>query len=1231
MADGEATNKNAEVHPNAAPAPTPENNRDRPPNPLQRIVQRKRAIDARVQDMFQLTRATISGEASIADHAHQEEKQAFNPYAEMYDVRHSLQAMQMAWKPDLDALRQTLLTSGATLAQAEGWIEANRPLPAPTEIVQTTPETEPKTQKRGILNLFGLRKSDKKLEFENNTGNDAAIERARNERTAAELTEQMPILREMRDEVILKTISRVVDETITQQQTLREVFPDRDIMRILNGQLIRREFSEAFDELVSHHTFKQEEIDDYVVLLASQMSLGNGEQLDADQQQQLEEYRSRNINLLDDRERHVQVYYREPNRLFNPFINILVKEMTRQQVAEYVDSLKGLPINDAVKENLEAIKLSQENVVPYFRSREENPYDLDKEQDYLYAFARWQVLKNTPEIIEAFPMTVFNAAERAIIDRLFTSYVFPGGAESYLGSQAFRAINSLDSPYVLPYLFKQIKDHGAGYTTREALYSLTKVINQTDRRDVQAAIAGLPKADQRLISILRDEDSYLLRFFGDDNYRLCGVIQNVELAVVNETLAGILTRQHVDQNHIQAMYGQNMHDVTDMNHINAALLQERVLVEDTIISSKLGLWNVQYDKLLGSLTRDQADFTRLSERIVVEGLGVTDQQALDMLNQVMSHKHYAKSGFERSAFLQGLILLNSKEDGKEALETMLRAYKGTREDPRKIRRIFQTQQALEGMGSYGFVAPSAESILEVDHRIAQATEDLAKAPSRETRQPIEDTLDRLRVEHANLTGLKGIDDATTDRLVQVARGKLSLPDTYEDKIRSQLDILLKNGTIQIISILTGRYSENPELQQLMPLMTEITSHILDGDFREWRYSHAIAQEQLGVVTPEQREQWTRTTEPVAATVRLAGETAREESEIQAIGLILDQVRNHIRDKRKNFDFSPERGWKISAEIEHLTNQIQNTGSEAEIEVLEARKKSLSDEKQLIADLHVLDTLSPEKADQNDIAIRAHRIAEAAAHLGVPQAALDIDQVHQVFKLGDIISIQAYESDDLVTLLKVGVEPQETCQSWRRGQSNECLLSYVANGNVKVVNVADQNSSVITRSVMKVQKQRETSDTDSEGYPIMFLEPPYTLLSHPMIYRPYAKLVFQKAKEMNLPITLKTLDQGLNPIALQVFYEEAANYGYAVRLKAVDIYVQPNISPFEYSDSQGGRLTAFREYNSLSDTATFYLPEHEHLQPEIKDRSNSRPHVVKRRTVQRDQPRATNSPLPAGTN
>jgi hypothetical protein len=61
-------------------------------------------------------------------------------------------------------------------------------------------------------------------------------------------------------------------------------------------------------------------------------------------------------------------------------------------------------------------------------------------------------------------------------------------------------------------------------------------------------------------------------------------------------------------------------------------------------------------------------------------------------------------------------------------------------------------------------------------------------------------------------------------------------------------------------------------------------------------------------------------------------------------------------------------------------------------------------------------------------IQARELRERITELNLPLAGLDIEQIEKIFTVGDIKSVTAYESDDALTLLRVGVEPQETCQS-----------------------------------------------------------------------------------------------------------------------------------------------------------------------------------------------------------
>ena len=148
------------------------------------------------------------------------------------------------------------------------------------------------------------------------------------------------------------------------------------------------------------------------------------------------------------------------------------------------------------------------------------------------------------------------------------------------------------------------------------------------------------------------------------------------------------------------------------------LLKARSEVEKVIVDSKLNVWTQSADKLLAALVNPKyGESVAFPKRIAQEGLGISDEKMLAVMDHIFAAKTFKGSGFEREAFLDGLVLLNSKEDGKAVLETLLTAYRGSRDDPKRMRRIFQLLSTLEGFSEYGFATPNPDEASRIQQEI----------------------------------------------------------------------------------------------------------------------------------------------------------------------------------------------------------------------------------------------------------------------------------------------------------------------------------------------------------------------------------------------------------------------------------------------------------------------------------------------------------------------------------
>ncbi len=616
-------------------------------------------------------------------------------------------------------------------------------------------------------------------------------------------------------------------------------------------------------------------------------------------------------------------------------------------------------------------------------------------------------------------------------------------------------------------------------------------------------------------------------------------------------------------------------------------LRVREEVEKVIIDSKLEIWVQSADKLLAALVNPlNGASVAFPKRIAQEGLGVSDEEMLAVLDRIFETKTFKNSGFPREAFLDGLILLNSKEDGNTVLETLLGAYRGAKDDPSRMRRIFQLLCTLDGFGEYDFVVPSQDKIARANQEISELQNQYLQTLDNAERKRIKRRIENLTQTVQNLTGLKGIEDTLRDRVIEVACRKLDLPQEYRDKIDKNLDELMKSGVFEIVISLAGRYKAMNE-KEVYELLREIIAHIIEGDFKSWRYTHERSKAQLARLTEKQKELWIETLEPITIDIELPeDEERRRTDELKAVQEIIRNAKKHILYSKPDFDFSTERAQILADKISDLTQRIKLAKSEDK-ERLILEKRRLQAEETLIKVFWEIENATPQSLTREIILAQARKLRESITKLNLPLAGLDIEQIEKVFTVGDVNRVTAFESDGPLTLFRVGVEPLETCQSWRNGIFNECLPAYVADSNKKVLNVVDDKGRIVARAIIKLTDQRNENDFEEKTRrKTLFVEPPYSLLSNSEVYRAFFRFLLTKAQGLDASITL---GKGFDETTLRVFEEEARAFGYEMNKRILEVFIPPSLNKYEYSDTLGGKISWFYRYIPL-EAVTFEKPK-----------------------------------------
>ncbi len=1108
--------------------------------------------------------------------------------------------------PSIDDISRVLFISGLEIRDIQSWLAGNQYeikslLSSRKNLGQQKSELSARLAEEEQKNFFTKFFRDKKRRaiseqlsevFHQSTQIENALGERGNRGQQIEATIQE--ISDRRQELAINAAEQLFREVVNGNNSLKEKLTAPEVKQELNRDLIAQRIIPELERLQADGRITKEDVEEYLDLLKSQLAEGNQTRWDDPiekkeaintRRKRLEELNQKSKYNLKDIGCRVSSEGNEPaNAHYDKIFDFLIKGATREQVEQLRDML-GESLSQELRARLEKITEGIINPNSDWRTPNEQrrevldlsklPFDDFKRLDGL---ERWQVVKKFSESSGIIPKEIFSHVEIIVIQRLFDEQLFPGGHESWDGTVVAGKMGEIGNPEALPLMLHHIEASGSGHTNDAVVYTMERLLKESNPAELQKVLESLPRSKRILLETLADGKSYMSRFGKiNSRYDTCSLLQNGDLTITREQLTKILEQgSELDEEKLKNFYLGHTEDAPETLE---PLLKVRAEVERVIIDSKLGIWTQSADKLLASLVNPRnGESVAFPKRIAQEGLGVADEKLLQVLNKIFEAKTFKGSGFEREAFLDGLILLNSKENGKVVLETLLSAYRGARNDPSRIRRVFRLLSTLDGFGEYDFVVPSQDEIGRTNQEIAELQNQYSQTQDKTERKRVKNRIETLTREVQSLTGLKGIEDAMTHRVVEAACRQLDLPQEYRVKIENNLEELLKGEVFEIVPSLAGKYEGKNETE-VKNLLRAITAHIIEGDFKSWRYSHERSESQLAGLTYEQKEFWKATVEPVTIDIELSkDEKGRREDELKTAQEIIKNAKEHILDSQPNFNFSKERSQTLTAKVRELTEQIKSATSEDEKKRLALEKRVVRAEATLVNGVLEIENATPRSFTRERILTQARELRERITELNLPLAGLDIEQIEKIFTVGDIKRVTAYESDDALTLLKVGVEPQETCQSWRNGGFNECLLAYVADSNKKVLNVADGEGRIVARSIIKLTNQRNKNDFESKTQrKTLLVEKPYSLLQNSEVYRAFIRVLLTKAQGLDASITF---GKGFDEATLKVFNEEARAFGYEMNESKLDVFISHSLNKYEYSDTLGGKISWFDRYQKL---------------------------------------------------
>jgi len=1104
--------------------------------------------------------------------------------------------------PGIDDISQILLTSELEIKDVQSWIAKNN-----HEIQLLFSSKNNLEQKRSKLLARQAEEEQKNFFTKFFRGKErlaiykqlsevshqtSQIETTLEERGSRgqQIQEALQKISDNRQELAINAVEQLFKEVVKGNISFKEKLSASEVKEELNKDLIAQIIMPELKRLQIEGIITKEDAEEYLDLLKIQLSEGSQiKRDDSIEKKEAIDIRIKRVDELNKKSGYSlrDIYFRvsgvgswPADIHYDTIFDFLTRELAREQVEQLYNTL-GKSLSPELQIKLG--KITEGAINSWQKVLDLNKLSIN-EFDRLNGLERWQVVKKFAESPNIIPRETFLRVEKIIIQRLFDERLFPGGCESSDGTVAVGKMSAIGNPEALPLMLRHIEVFGSGHTSNTVANVMKKLLKKSSPFELQQVLESLPRNKKILLEILANENSYINRFsditspyFIYDISSICKLLQNGNFTIVREQLTKVLEQSgQFTEEEIKNFYISSNKYASETLEL---FLKARVEVEKIIIDSKLSIWTQAADKLLVALINPHnGESVTFPKRIVQEGLGIVDKNLGQVLDKIFETKNFKENSFEREAFLDGIILLNSKENGKVVLETLLEKYRGARNDPSRMRRIFQLLSTLDSFGEYEFVVPSYDEISMANQKIFELQKKYLQMQNKAERKKIKNKIESLTSKVQNLSGLKGIEDVMTQKVVEVSCKHLGLSQEYRNKIENKLEELQKGGLFEIIPSLAGKYEIMKETE-VKNLLRAITAYIVEGNFKSWRYSHRLSEAQLTDLTDEQKEFWMTTVEPVTVDVELSEvEKSRREDELKAVKEIIRNAKDHILEFQPNFDFSRERAQTLVAKVKELTNQMKFASSEDEKKRFVFEKRVAEAEAILVNGVVEIENVTSQFFTREKIFTQARELRDGIVELNLPLAGLDIEQIKKIFTVGDIERIIAYESDDALTLLKVGVEPQEACLSWRNGDFNECLLAYVADSNKKVLNVIDKDGRVVARSIIKLTNQRNENDLELKTKrKTLFVEKPYSLLSNLEVQRAFIRVLLKKAQGIDSSITFgKDFDEA----TLQVFEEEARIFGYGINKSKLDIFMPHSLNKYDYSDTFGGKITEFNRYISL---------------------------------------------------
>lgn len=783
-------------------------------------------------------------------------------------------------------------------------------------------------------------------------------------------------------------------------------------------------------------------------------------------------------------------------------------------------------------------------VLPYFRTKV-NGIPLNRAIDNICRFFtfvekdEWDKIEATPEQVQI----LYNLVEKSFFEHLFTS-----ASISTRKTRIILFFSMIKDPRAISGLVKFVREPPISHDHATAVEAISKIVEEPlSAGDLEKTLAGLIPLERRIINewflnpspamktVIREciPNTLAACIESPESHLIYGELVNLAFKIASAS------QEQIDPGALAAYFLGNFGEWSGTDQVDRLLLKNLHQTALIMAGSKIVDWRTTNPIIFNALVSPQdKDYFFFPGAIAREGLAL-NPQFTDKLASLYQSKDLQKGFLARAIFAEGLLFLTTKENGGEILESMLSVTRGTREDPSRIREIFQWMRALDSFGVFGFEAKGS---------LNEITADLK------------------------------------EKVVEAAKEKMEISEQEMPFLRERLNFLLQNKAFEIIPALLGQYEKRED--NTKNVIREIGRHIILGDFKEWRDGLPTSLAQLAVLPEDKRAAWLAPANELHVPIRMQKQEEARTGALEAIKRIIQESKAHIAEVYR-LDFSPDRIRVLKLQHDQLTKDLKDQTKDAEVKKeLGMKKRSVDLELQVLEGMTGLESLSPDELQPIKILEIISKTKNALNSLGsLEQAQQDLDQISEVLttqkELASVEELKAYDSDDPFALLNVGVEPRQTCQSWIEGSHNYCLPAYVADANKRIINVEGNNQEVLARSVMKLT---HLQGENGQKIPAILLEPIYTTSELPQIYRAIVRIALAKASATGAVLVVsgeKMIASGVDHShTIPLLSSEAQKKRFQYEEKDVRIFTPQSFNPHEYSDSLGGDISRFGNYHSL---------------------------------------------------